>query len=111
MILDLGDGRELPLPDEMSDETARQLKRLILSLEERARVAEADVRRVMDELAAARQPAQSAKDGTVEAIQALQAAIERGFARMIQAQLADTVLVNDGLREEPNTARKVVRGG
>ncbi len=41
MILDLDNGRELRLPDEMPDETARQLKALILTLEERARTAEA----------------------------------------------------------------------
>lgn len=40
MILELGDGRELQLPDECSDEFARALKRLILTCEERARTAE-----------------------------------------------------------------------
>lgn len=41
MKLDLGDGRILQLPDEMSDESARQLKCLILVCEERATAAEA----------------------------------------------------------------------
>lgn len=40
MILELGDGRELKLPDEMEDEHARQLKGFILATEERAVKAE-----------------------------------------------------------------------
>lgn len=40
MILELGDGREIQLPDEVSDEFARALKTLILTTEKRARDAE-----------------------------------------------------------------------
>lgn len=41
MILDMEDGREIRLPDEVSDEFARALKQLILTNEARARDAEA----------------------------------------------------------------------
>jgi len=53
MILDLGNGRELQLPDDTSDETARQLGRLILVLEDRAIAAErmtAELQAQIDEL-------------------------------------------------------------
>lgn len=44
MILDMEDGREIKLPDEVSDEFARALKMMmILRLEERARDAERQV--------------------------------------------------------------------
>jgi hypothetical protein len=55
MILELGDGRELKLPDDMLDETARQLKQLILTLEGRAFTAESQARTLRDEMAALRQ--------------------------------------------------------
>ncbi len=40
MILELGNGREMKLPDDMDDEVARQLGKLILSTEKRAQEAE-----------------------------------------------------------------------
>lgn len=55
MKLDLEDGRVLQLPDEMSDESARQLKRLILGNEERARAAEQRAASLEQRLAALEQ--------------------------------------------------------
>jgi len=62
MILQFDDGRELELPDDMPDETARQLKRLIQAHEERTRAAEAEVRAVRDELATLRVHMNSVSD-------------------------------------------------
>jgi hypothetical protein len=58
VILELGDGREVRLPDSMDDETARQLKRLLLGGEERAAAAEARASALEQRMAAleARKP-------------------------------------------------------
>lgn len=100
MILELGDGRELKLPDEVSDEFARQLKALILACEGRARDAEARAERIAAEMAALRQdfatlvarpmpefPRQDNSD-VVAALKALEAAVR-----------ADRVMVADDFGE------------
>lgn len=100
MILELGDGRELKLPDEMDDETARQLKTLILACETRAREAETRAERIAAEMVALRQdfsvlasrpvpefPRQDNSD-VVRALQALEAAVR-----------ADRVMVPDDFGE------------
>lgn len=103
MILELGDGREIPLPDEMSDETARQLKRLILALEERARTAEATVEALRAEFARVR----SSYDGAVATNDALAAALteNRRFQEetnkllrsLLMVESADRMLITDGI--------------
>jgi hypothetical protein len=100
VILELGDGRELSLPDEMPDETARQLKRLILGAEERARAAEARAEVIAAEMVALRRdfsviaarpapefPRQDNSD-VVAALRALEAAVR-----------ADRILVPDEFGE------------
>jgi hypothetical protein len=100
MKLDLEDGRVLSLPDEVSDEFARQLKALILTTEGRARDAEARAERIATEMAALRQdftalasrpmsefPRQDNSD-VVAALQALEKAVR-----------ADRVMVADDFGE------------
>ena len=100
MILELGDGREVKLPDEMADESARLLKRLILGAEERAQVAEHSVRLLRDEMAALRQQMdavvlQVPDTGAAAAVTALQEELRQGVARIVEASLADRLLVKD----------------
>ena len=108
MILDLGNGRELQLPDDTSDETARQLGRLILVLEDRAIAAErtaADLQQQIDELRReVRKPVEveveddAPEDAAlVTAIQKLEDSLAKRMDRMIQAALADRVMVPDEL--------------
>lgn len=112
MILDLGNGRELQLPDDTSDETARQLGRLILVLEDRAIAAEktaSDLQQQIDELRReVRKPVEvdqedDDEDDTPEdaalvaAIQKLEDSLAKRMDKMIQAALADRVMVPDEL--------------
>ena len=112
MILDLGNGRELKLPDDTSDETARQLGRLILVLEDRAIAAErtaADLQTQIDELRReVRKPVEVEDDDVedddvpedaalVAAIQQLEVSLAKRMDKMIQAALADRVMVPDEL--------------
>ena len=112
MILDLGNGRELQLPDDTSDETARQLGRLILVLEDRAIAAErtaADLQQQIDELRReVRKPVEVDQEdddeddapedaALVAAIQKLEDSLAKRMDRMIQAALADRVMVPDEL--------------
>lgn len=113
MILDLGNGRELKLPDDTSDETARQLGRLILVLEDRAIAAErtaADLQAQIDELRReVRKPVMAEDDdeddeddapedaALVAAIQQLEVSLAKRMDKMIQAALADRVMVPDEL--------------
>lgn len=50
MILELGDGRELTLPDDMSDEAARQIGRLLLAAEAESKRHAANLARIEAEL-------------------------------------------------------------
>jgi len=115
MILDLGNGRELKLPDDTSDETARQLGRLILVLEDRAIAAErtaADLQTQIDELRReVRKPVEVEEDDSeddgeedapedaalVAAIEKLEVSLAKRMDKMIQAALADRVMVPDEL--------------
>jgi hypothetical protein len=110
MILDLGNGRELKLPDDTSDETARQLGRLILVLEDRAIAAErtaADLQMQIDELRReVRKPVEVEEDdeedapedaALVAAIEKLEVSLAKRMDKMIQAALADRVMVPDAL--------------
>ena len=112
MILDPGNGREMPLPDDTSDETARQLGRLILVLEDRAIAAErtaADLQTQIDELRReVRKPVEVEDDDVedddvpedaalVAAIQQLEVSLAKRMDKMIQAALADRVMVPDEL--------------
>jgi hypothetical protein len=114
MILDLGNGRELKLPDDTSDETARQLGRLILVLEDRAIAAErtaADLQTQIDELRReVRQPVMAEDDdeddneddapedaALVAAIQKMEEALTARLDRVVRATLADRIMVPDEL--------------
>jgi hypothetical protein len=115
MILDLGNGRELKLPDDTSDETARQLGRLILVLEDRAIAAErtaADLQTQIDELRReVRQPVEVEEDDSeddgeedapeddalVMAIQRMEDSLAKRMDKMLRATLADRIMVPDEL--------------
>jgi len=113
VILELGDGREIPLPDSMPDETARQLKRLILTLEERARTAESEVRLLRDEMAALRSQVatvavkQNDHAPLVDAIGRMHADIKTGLDSVRAAASADRMMVPDEYGEM--TRSKVVK--
>lgn len=110
MILDFEDGRELKLPDEMPDETARILKKWILALEERAANAEAQCAKLGEQLAKSevKSPEVASNDGVLEALQALRLSVENGFKQMVRAQMADVILVKDEISGEPRGSRKVM---
>ena len=101
MILELGDGRELQLPDELSDEFARQLKKLILETEQRAATAEAEVRALRDEMDILRKSVRDSStkmaptDDTVKAIHTLQNGLLDALARIERATSADREIVPD----------------
>jgi len=112
MILDLGNGRELKLPDDTSDETARQLGRLILVLEDRAIAAErtaADLQLQIDELRReVRKPVEVDQEdddeddapedaALVAAIQKLEDSLAKRLDNMLRATLADRIMVPDEL--------------
>lgn len=113
MILEIGDGREIKLPDECSDEFARALKLMILRLEERARDAEATTARRDADVSALRQQldnvlATPKETGVVEAVNAMRAEMQQGFARLFAAQMAETRFVLDEVGQEVGT-KKVMR--
>lgn len=105
MILELGDGREVKLPDEMNDESARLLKRLILGAEERARVAEGEVRLLRDEMTALRAHvasvagAQQDHRAIVMAIGQMHSGLAEGLGRVTAAARADRMMVRDEMGE------------
>ena len=105
MILELGDGRELLLPDEVSDEFARQLKKLILETERRAATAEADVQKLRDEMAILRKTVGESSvkaasvDNTAQAIRSLQSDLLSALARIERATSADRQIVPDEFGE------------
>lgn len=115
MILELGDGRELCLPDEMPDETARQLKALILATEGRARAAESETRLLRDEMAALRQSFSAvsqkadAANSTAQAVAEASRAIVAALARVERAALADRRMMPDEFGEY--TMSKAVLNG
>lgn len=110
MILDLGGGREIKLPDEIGSETAWQIGKLIVSCEDRAKAAEdavAVLRTEVAEVKAMKMSPPEVHESLGPYFEALTSVIEAGFARMIRAQLADTVLSETDLGKP--MARKVVK--
>ena len=111
MILDFGDGRALQFPDAMPDETARQIKRWVLALEERARVAESEARLLRDELATVRQQVHQISDAattntaTVASISELRTVLERGIDRLVRVASADRIAVPDPVTGDMTRSR------
>lgn len=98
MILELGDGREIQLPDEMSDETARQIKRLILALEERTRAAESEARLLRDEMVNLRAVVTAPKDyPEPEQMAPHLVEIIRLLRQLVAVESADRMLVTDDI--------------
>jgi uncharacterized coiled-coil protein SlyX len=114
MILEIGDGRELELPDECSDEFARQLKKMILTLEQNAAQAQAEVRLLRDEMASLRETTGAVHTATVDntavvaGLNAMRAEMQQGFARMTAAIMAPTQFEYDEVGAEIG-AKKVLR--
>lgn len=117
MIIELGDGRELELPDEIEDESARQIGRLILALEERAAKAEATASKLtqalekraadaeatasrlqmqIDNLRAGFTPAQSAPVSDADA-EGRHTEVISLLNRLVRIGSADRILVYDDL--------------
>ena len=103
MILELDDGRELNLPDEMDEETARQLGKMILALEKRAQEAEDRARSLEVQFAQlkneVRAPAVESSDdeAVIAAINAMRREIAAGLAKSAALAAADRVIVYDSL--------------
>lgn len=103
MILEIDANRQLQLPDDMSDETARQLKRWILTLEERAQAAESQVRTLQDELNALRKSHEQTQavvaDNTAmaSAIREMSVASIAELKRIFKAIAADREIVPNDL--------------
>ena len=100
MILDLGNGREMRLPDDMDEEVARQLGKLILGNEQRAQDAEDRVRSLEAQFAQLKNevrtaPAPQDLAPMIEAIQQGNARLEKMMVQMINAQMADRVMITD----------------
>lgn len=112
MILHIDDNRKLELPDEMSDETARQLKRWILTLEERAQTAESEVRMLRDEMTALRRSFANTSQtnaGVVNAIGAMQQELSAGLRQVFRGVTADRKMVADEITGDM-TRSKVILG-
>lgn len=104
MILDLGDGRELKLPDNMDEDAARMLGRFIKATEERANTAEASARALRSEIDSLRGevraiPAPTDLKPLADAIAGLHTDLNAGINRMVKAQLAERKLVMDDMGE------------
>lgn len=114
MILEFDDGRELKLPDEMPDETARQIKRLIQTLEERARTAESETRLLRDEMATLRHhvgnlnAASVDHSATVNAIRESSVASIAMLRQIFQATSGDRVVVPDPITGDMTRSRVVM---
>lgn len=109
MIAKLPDGRELDLPDALTDDQVDSIVRAILTAERTAKDANERVTALEARIGKPTAPA-PVKDDTemLAAINSLRAAFTEGFDRMIKAQLADTVLVRDQDGEQTRS-RKIPR--
>lgn len=100
MILDLGNGREMRLPDDMDEEVARQLGKLILATEKRAQDAEDRVRMLETQFAQLKNevratPVPQDLAPIVATLQQSNTRLEKLMAQMIQAQMLDRVMITD----------------
>lgn len=100
MILELGNGREMKLPDDMDDEVARQLGKLILVTEQRATDAEKGMQSLREEVQALRTKtdtptAQQDLSPIVAAIQEGNARVEAMLLRVLSAVSADRIMTTD----------------
>lgn len=113
MILELDDNRQIKLPDDMDEEVARQIGRLILETERRAVRAEKRADAFEAELATLRQRVDTlsapapADDGLREAVASLQSRLSSLLERVVSAVEADRVLARDEFGE--TTRSKIVR--
>lgn len=100
MILELGDGRELKLPDDMDEEIARQLGKLILVTEQRAAAAEQGMLELREEVQALRTktdtPAPQIDLAPIAAaIKEGNARAEAMLLRVLSAVSADRIMTTD----------------
>ena len=102
---------ELDVPDSMTDAQAQAIVNALVTGKIAAATAVASATAAQDQVAAllARPSGAASNADVVAALGRVQQVLEAGFARMFAAQMADTVLVDDGLRDEPNIARKVIK--
>lgn len=100
MILELGDGRELKLPDDMDEEIARQLGKLILVTERRAMDAEQGMQALREEVQALRAKADTPAPQidlapVAAAIKESGARVEAMLSRVLAAVSADRIMTTD----------------
>jgi hypothetical protein len=113
MILEIDDTRSLRLPDDTPDETARQIKRLILATEERARAAEHNFALLHDELTALRAHVNNSTASNAshnDSIRAMCDVLAQGLQRVERAVLADRQMMADESGEYTRS-RAVFRQG
>ena len=107
MIAELPGGRELRFPDSMSEDDVGKIVRMVLNAESRADEALEAVRAVQTRLDAVL-AAPKGETGVVAALTAMRADLDAGFKRVVDAQLADRVLVRDEAGE-PTASRAKTR--
>lgn len=104
MILELGNGRELKLPDNMDENDARLLGRFIKATEERADKAEGFARTLQNEMDSLRKevraiPAPTDLTPLANAIDGLRTDLKDSTNRIVTAQLRERKLVMDDMGE------------
>ena len=112
MIIELVDGTEFELPDSLTDEQAQAIVDALTKnrvAADQASAVASEMQARFDLAKAAPAPGPQPDSTVVEELRAIRAVLERGFARMIAAQLADTVIENDPLRSEPTRAVKEMK--
>lgn len=100
MILELGGGRELKLPDDMDEEIARQLGKLILATEQRAKDAEQGLQGLREEVQALRAKADTPAPQIdlaplAATIKEGNARTEAMLSRVLSAVSADRIMTTD----------------
>lgn len=118
MLLKIDNSRTLELPDDMPDETARQLKRWILTLEERATSAESSNRTLQDEMTALRKSHEQTQaavntatldnTATVNAIRDMHREMVGHLRHVAAAASADRMVVPDPITGEMTRSRLVM---
>ena len=104
MKIELPGGRKFDLPDSLTDAQVDSIARALISAEQSAAAAQGQVAALADSiklLVAKLSEPKAEQDDTelIAAVVSLRAGMEAGFAKMLQAQLADTVLVRDEVGE------------
>lgn len=112
MIVEFPDGTELSLPDSLTDAQVQSIVDAITRSTHAAQNAMTEAAQAHEKialLAKVQQPQgpQPSNDVVAE-LRAMREEMAQGFARLFAATMADTVIVEDPLRDEPVRSRKVL---